>query len=213
MITVKEYRGHIRNWEELCERLELPLDLSREEREERILVRAYETWGHEMADHMYGMFAFALWDDEAKKLFCLRDQFGTKPFYYYETEDGQLLYGTMIRQITGQPGFRKELNEEMLQIYLSLTYVAGENTFFRGLKKLMPGHYLVWQDGKLEITRYWTPTFHPDESRTLDPLNDQRDHARGKDGRRDGGLFPLRRRGFILCARHVGCADVRFLRI
>ncbi len=93
MITVKEYRGHIRNWEELCERLELPLDLSREEREERILVRAYETWGHEMADHMYGMFAFALWDDEAKKLFCLRDQFGTKPFYYYETEDGQLLYG------------------------------------------------------------------------------------------------------------------------
>ena len=173
MITVKEYRGHIRNWEELCERLELPLDLSREEREERILVRAYETWGHEMADHMYGMFAFALWDDEAKKLFCLRDQFGTKPFYYYETEDGQLLYGTMIRQIIGQPGFRKELNEEMLQIYLSLTYVAGENTFFRGLKKLMPGHYLVWQDGKLEITRYWTPTFHPDESRTLEDWADE----------------------------------------
>ena len=96
MITVKEYRGHIRNWEELCERLELPLDLSREGREERILVRAYETWGHEMADHMHGMFAFALWDDEEKELFCLRDQFGTKPFYYYETEDGDLLYGTSL---------------------------------------------------------------------------------------------------------------------
>ena len=64
MITVKEYRGHIRNWEELCERLEIPLDLTREEREDRILIRAYETWGYEMADHMHGMFAFALWDDE-----------------------------------------------------------------------------------------------------------------------------------------------------
>ena len=173
MITVKEYRGHIRNWEELCERLEIPLDLSREEREEKILIKAYETWGYEMADHMHGMFAFALWDDEERKLFCLRDHFGTKPFYYYETEDGKLLYGTMIRQIMEQPGFKKELNEEMLQIYLSLTYVAGENTFFRGLKKLMPGHYLIWQNGRLQIERYWTPTFRPDESRTLEEWADE----------------------------------------
>ncbi len=135
MIKVKEYRGHIRNWEELCERLDIPLDLTREEREEQILVKAYETWGNEMADHMHGMFAFALWDEAEEKLFCLRDQFGTKPFYYYETADGKLLYGTTIRKIMEQPGFVKELNEEMLQLYLSLTYVAGENTFFRGLKK------------------------------------------------------------------------------
>ena len=173
MITVKEYRGHIRNWEELCERLEIPLDLTREEREEKILIRAYETWGYEMADHMHGMFAFALWDDSEKKLFCLRDQFGTKPFYYYETADGNLLYGTTIRQIMEQPGFVKELNEEMLQLYLSLTYVAGENTCFRGLKKLMPGRYLIWQDGKLSIKRYWMPTFHPDESKTLEEWADE----------------------------------------
>ena len=62
---------------------------------------------------MHGMFAFALWDEEEQKLFCLRDQFGTKPFYYYETEDGELLYGTMIRDIIDQPGFKKELNEEI----------------------------------------------------------------------------------------------------
>ena len=60
-----------------------------------------------------------------------------EPFYYYETADGKLLYGTTIRKIMEQPGFVKELNEEMLQLYLSLTYVAGENTFFRGLKKLL----------------------------------------------------------------------------
>ena len=168
MIKVQEYRGHIRNWEELCERLEIALDLPREEREAAILVKAYETWGYEMADHMHGMFAFALWDDQEKKLFCLRDQFGTKPFYYYETAEGDLLYGTTIRQIIEQPGFVKELNEEMLQIYLSLTYVAGEDTFFRGLKKLLPGRYLVWQNGKMEIVRYWKPEFHPDESKSLE---------------------------------------------
>ena len=173
MIKVKEYRGHIRNWEELCERLDIPLDLTREEREEQILVKAYETWGNEMADHMHGMFAFALWDEAEEKLFCLRDQFGTKPFYYYETADGKLLYGTTIRKIMEQPGFVKELNEEMLQLYLSLTYVAGENTFFRGLKKLLPGRYLVWQNGKLTIERYWMPQFHPDNSRTLEQWADE----------------------------------------
>lgn len=112
-------------------------------------------------------------DESEEKLFCLRDQFGTKPFYYYETADGKLLYGTTIRKIMEQPGFVKELNEEMLQLYLSLTYVAGENTFFRGLKKLLPGRYLVWQNGKLTIERYWMPQFHPDNSRTLEQWADE----------------------------------------
>lgn len=173
MITVKTYRGHIRNWKELCAELEIDPALPREEKEQEILVKAYQKWGGEMADHIYGMFAFALWDEEEKKLFCLRDQFGTKPFYYYETADGKLLYGTTIRKIMEQPGFVKELNEEMLQLYLSLTYVAGENTFFRGLKKLLPGRYLVWQNGKLTIERYWMPQFHPDNSRTLEQWADE----------------------------------------
>lgn len=173
MIKVQEYRGHIRNWEALCEELCIDKSLSRREREERILVRAFETWQFDMAAHLYGMFAFALWDEEEKQLFCLRDQFGTKPFYYYETEDGQVLYGTTIRGIMEQPGFVKELNEEMLQIYLSLTYVAGENTFFRGLKKLLPGRYLIWKDGVVTVKRYWKPEFHPDDSKSLEEWADE----------------------------------------
>lgn len=173
MIKVQEYRGHIRNWEALCEELCIDKSLSRREREERILVRAFETWQFDMAAHLYGMFAFALWDEEEKQLFCLRDQFGTKPFYYYETEDGQLLYGTTIRGIMEQPGFVKELNEEMLQIYLSLTYVAGENTFFRGLKKLLPGRYLIRKDGVVTVKRYWKPEFHPDDSKSLEEWADE----------------------------------------
>lgn len=195
MIEVKEYRGHIRNWKALCKELgidnvmgcetqdieedavmaasvsevdEEAITAARREREETILVKAYEKWGYDMANHMYGMFAFALWDDKEQKLFCLRDQFGTKPFYYYVTDEGKLLYGTKIRQIMEQPGFKKELNEEMLQLYLTLTYVAGEDTFFKGVKKLLPGRYLVWQNGKMEIVRYWKPEFKPDENKTLE---------------------------------------------
>ncbi len=138
MIKILEYNGHIRNWKVLCEELGIDSSLCRDERERAILVEAYKTWGYDMANHMHGMFAFALWDTVEKKLFCLRDQFGVKPFYYYETENGKLLYGSSIRKIMEQPGFVKELNEDMLQIYMSFTYVAGENTFFRGVKKIMP---------------------------------------------------------------------------
>ena len=174
MIEIKEYRGHIRNWESLSRELGFDASgMSREERERRILTEAYKKWGGKMADHMHGMFAFALWDEKEQKLFALRDQFGTKPFYYYITSDHRLLYGTMIRDIMKQPGFVKEVNEEMLQIYLSLTYVAGEDTFFKGVKKLMPGHYLEWKDGRLTITRYWTPEFHEDSSRSLEEYADE----------------------------------------
>ena len=173
MIEIKAYRGHIRNWEALCEELGLAKDMTREQREAAILVKAYETWGKQMPDHLYGMFAFALWDTEQEELYCVRDQFGTKPFYYYQTADGKLLYGTMIRDILDKEGFVKELNVDMLQIYMTLTYVAGEDTFFQGIKKLMPGCYLTFKDGKLDIVRYWKPEFHPDETKTLEDWADE----------------------------------------
>ena len=173
MIQIETYRGHIRNWKALGKELRIDAALSREEREEAILREGYALWGKDLPDHLYGMFAFALWDEENETLFCARDHFGTKPFYYYETEEGGLLYGTMIRDILGQEGFVKELNEEALQIYLSLTYAAGEDTFFKGLKKLMPGHTLTWKGGELEIDRYWAPTYTPDEDKSLEDWADE----------------------------------------
>ncbi len=173
MIEVKEYRGHIRNWEALCAELNIDKNLSRKEREDEILKKAYKKWGCDMADHLYGMFAFALWDDENKQLVCIRDQFGTKPFYYYVTNNGDFLYGTMIRNIMEQDGFVKEINKDALQLYMSLTYVAGENTFFKGVKKLMPGCCLIWKDGKININRYWKPEFKPDNSKNLEEWADE----------------------------------------
>ena len=173
MIQIEEYRGHIRNWKELCGELGIDAGLPRAEREQEILKKGYEAWGTALPDHLYGMFAFALWDEAAEMLYCARDQFGTKPFYYYQTEDGGLLYSTMIRTILEKEGFVKELNENMLQIYLSLTYTAGEDTFFKGLKKLMPGHFLTWKRGELTIERYFAPSYHPDESKTLEEWADE----------------------------------------
>ena len=173
MLMVTAFRGHIRNWKALCEELGVDKTLNREERYDEILIKAYEKWGYDMAHHMHGMFAFALWDDQEEKLFCLRDQFGTTPFYYHITEDGELLYGTRISTIIEEPLFVRELNLDMLQLYMGLTYAAGEDTFFKGIKKLLPGRYMIWQNGKLTIERYWKPEFHPDESKTLEEWADE----------------------------------------
>lgn len=173
MNSIIDYRGHIRNWKQLCEELGIADSLAREEREREIVLKAYEKWGHDVADHIYGMFAFAINDEAENKIFAVRDQFGTKPFYYYVTADNRLLCGTYIRPIMEQEGFVKELNEKMLQIYLTLTYVAGEETFFEGLKKLMPGHWLEFKDGKLTVERYWTPSFAPDKTKSLDDWADE----------------------------------------
>ncbi len=173
MIKICEYRGHIVNWRQLCDELEISRKLSREDRETEILCRGYEIRGHDIGAHLYGMFAVCLHDDSNNETFCIRDHFGTKPFYYYLTEDGRLLCGTMIRSIMERDGFIKELNRDMLQIYMSLTYTAGDNTFFKGIKKLMPGHWLSFINCKLEICRYWTPEFHPDNSKTLEEWADE----------------------------------------
>ncbi len=173
MLELKTYSGHIRNHKALCGELGIDPSLPREQKEEQILLAAYRRWGGMMADHLYGMFSFALYDTDSDTLFCLRDQFGTKPFYYYLTEDGRLLYGTTIREIMDADGFCKELNRKMLQIYLTMTYTTGEETFFKGVKKLLPGRYMTYRDGNIEITRYFRPTFSPDNSKSLTDWADE----------------------------------------
>ncbi len=173
MITVKEYRGHIRNHAALCTELGVDTKLERPELEKQILIEAYKRWGCDMANHLHGMFAFAIWDETEQKLVCIRDQFGAKPFYYYITKSGRILYSTFIRNIMKDEEFEKELNVDMLQIYMSLTYPAGEDTFFKGVKKLMPGRCLVWQNGVITINRYFAPTFKPDDSKTLEEWADE----------------------------------------
>lgn len=171
MIEIREYKGHIRNHKALCEELDLSKDLKREERENLILIKAYEKWGMDMINYLHGMFAFAIIDGD--KTILIRDHFGTKPFYYYKTTDGRILYSTQIRKIMEDKSFVKELNLPLLQIYLSLTYVPGDETFFKGVKKLMPGHFLIWENGKEKITRYYKYEMDIDNSRTSEEFSEE----------------------------------------
>ena len=174
MTELKAYNGLIRNWKELA--AELGVDVAgctRAEREEKILIAAYERWGEQMGTRINGQFGAALYDDGRKELFCLRDPLGAELFYYYETADGRLLYGTQIGDIASQAGFVRELNRPLLQFYLTFNYVPGEETLFRGIYKLEPGGFLVFGADGLKRGRWWELEFHPDESKTLDDWADE----------------------------------------
>ena len=173
MIVLKKYSGHIRNHRALCEELGIDLNLPRNEKEEKIIVSAFKKWGKEMANHIYGMFSFALFDDETDTYICIRDQFGTKPFYYYIDEDNNFLFSSTIREIMEHKGFKKELNQKMLQIYLTMTYTTGEETFFKGVKKLLPGRVLTFKNGEIKIERYFKPEFTPETTKTLNEWADE----------------------------------------
>ena len=143
MIEVKSYAGLIRNHVELVEELGVSIDgLSRTEREKALLAAAWKTWREQMCTHLNGQFAFALYDPETDELFCARDPLGAELFFYYQTADGRLLYGTQIKDLFDQPGFKRELNRELVQFFLGFTYVPGEETLFKGVYKLEPGGYL-----------------------------------------------------------------------
>ena len=166
-LQIRWYSGYIRNWQALCDELSLAKDLSREAREEAILKAAYQKWGMEMTAHLYGAFAFALYDDEQQKLYVVRDQVGQKQMFY-TVADGELLCSGDINEIAADPRVEKRLNKRMLQQYLFYGYPIGDETFYEGVYKLCPGHYAVWDGKNVTVTRYWQPVFTPDHSKTDD---------------------------------------------
>ena len=170
MIELKAYAGLIRNHKELASELGVCTNgLTRDQREQRLMVAAYERWGTQMGTHINGQFAAALFDTESQQLFCLRDILGAELFFYYQTADGRVLVGTSISDLFDQPGFVRELNQEMIQFYLAFTYLPGEETLFKGVFKLQPGGYLTYSDAQgLKLGTYWDLSFEPDESKTLD---------------------------------------------
>ena len=131
-----------------------------------VLVHLYEEHGAAMLDKLRGMFAFCIYNKEDKSLFIARDYFGIKPLYYAEM-DGHLLFGSEIKAFLPFPKFKKELNEEALENYLTFQYSVLDETFFKGVYKLPPAHYMLWKDGQKTITRYWTPEFKADTTRSL----------------------------------------------
>ena len=129
-----------------------------------VLLHGWEQWGRELLPRLRGMFAFALWDRRGGVLFCARDMFGIKPLYYCRCADGTLLFASEIKAFLDHPSFAKRLNTAQLPLYLSCQYSPGRDTFFAGVQKLLPGHFLEFSDGIVRTTRWVQPAFLPGDA-------------------------------------------------
>jgi asparagine synthase (glutamine-hydrolysing) len=129
------------------------------------IVHLYEEFGPRAVEHLRGMFAFAIWDGNKRRLLLARDRLGLKPLYYTLSEDGVLHFASEIKALLEARAVAPELNYNALADFAANRYTSGEETLFQGVKRLAPGHTLVWQDGKIEIERYWDVSFTKSDER------------------------------------------------
>jgi asparagine synthase (glutamine-hydrolysing) len=149
------YNGEIYNHAELRARLEASGHRYRSRSDTETIVHLYEEYGRECVRYLRGMFAFALWDGRRRRLFAARDRIGIKPFYYRYTGE-TFLFGSEMKALLGYPGLQAELNQAALPEYLAFGYLTGEETLFRGIRKLLPGHTLeLDESGQITIEPYW----------------------------------------------------------
>jgi len=162
------FNGEIYNHAELRKGLEERGHRYRTNSDTETIVHLYEEYGRGCVTHLRGMFAFAIWDRENGKLFVARDRLGIKPLYYRITDDS-FLFGSEIKVILAHGGFRPDFHLSALPEYLAFGYLSGEETFFNGILKLMPGHWLeVNERGELKIEQYWDL-----DTSTMEPVRDE----------------------------------------
>jgi len=150
------FNGEIYNYRELATQLQSHGHTFRTRSDTEVLVHAYETWGLNFVERLNGMFAFGLHDVRNGRVVLGRDHLGIKPLFYSVTDEG-LFFGSEIKAVLAGSGCAPRLQFASLQEYLVFRYVAGSRSFFHGVHRLPPGHVAVWQDGRLQVQRYWTP--------------------------------------------------------
>ena len=170
------FNGEIYNYQELREELINKGHVFSNNADTEVLIHGYEEYGEDLLKRLRGMFAFVIWDSKKKKLFGARDFFGIKPFYY-AVVDGQLVFASEIKSILMYTPYKKEMNKDALENYLTFQYSVLPETFFKGIYKLMPSHSITFENGKVDIKRYWEPVFEPDENTGLNELVDKIDNA------------------------------------
>lgn len=126
-----------------------------------VVLHGYMEWGPEVLKKLRGMFAFVIWDKERRELFGARDPFGIKPFYYAQM--GELFFfGSECKSFLPHPEFKKELNPNALKLYLTFQYSALNESFFKGVYRLLPGHYFFHREGRTEFASYHSFSFAPE---------------------------------------------------
>lgn len=163
------FNGEIYNYQPIKEMLIEKGHVFKSHADTEVLIHLYEEKGEEMLNDLRGMFAFAIYDMKNKKLFAARDFFGIKPFYY-GVFNNHMLFGSEIKSFLAFPDFKKEVNTVALENYLTFQYSVLDETFFKGVYKLKPGHYLVYKDGKIDIKRYFQPRFESEKAGLQDTI-------------------------------------------
>lgn len=158
------FNGEIYNFVELKDELKSKGHKFKNKSDTEVIIHGYEEWGKNVVEHLRGMFAFAIWDQNTKTLFMARDHFGIKPLYYAKFND-TLMFASEIKAFLDHPDFKKELNKEILSAYLCFNSTPTEETFFKGVYRLEPGHTLTYKDGKIEIERYFHLEFNETEQK------------------------------------------------
>lgn len=150
------FNGEIYNHLEIRKELENEFDYKGNSDTETIL-NGYRKYGKDIFQRMQGMWGIAIWDEQENKLLLSRDRIGIKPLYYY-FKNGLLVYGSEIKSILEHPDVKKELNLEELPNYLNYGMSSGNESLFKNIKKLAPGHFLeIDSKADISVDRYWHP--------------------------------------------------------
>jgi len=150
------FNGEIYNFQELQEQvLKLGHKLATKSDTE-VIVHLYEEYGVDCVKYLEGMFAFAIYDTNKKRLFIARDRMGEKPLHW-TLSSGKFIFSSEIKGILVHPATKTELNFAALQQYLALDYVPAPASIFEGIYKLMPAHFMLVEDGAVRVENYWLP--------------------------------------------------------
>ena len=149
------YNGEAFNFPEVRAELAGRGHLFKTRADTEAFVHAYEEWGENFLERFRGMFALALWDSRKRRLLLARDRIGIKPLYYALLKDGTLVFGSELKSLIVHPGLERKLDLKALDLFLTLEYIPAPHSIFQGIRKLPAGHLLIYQDGRIDIRKYW----------------------------------------------------------
>lgn len=171
--TVIVFNGEIYNYKELRAQEELNYSFHTKSDTEVILA-LYEKYGTKCVKYLRGMFAFAIWDEKNKRLFCARDRFGIKPFYYTSTKECFAFASEIKALLPFLPEIKT--NYSVLGEYLTFQYTLGSETLFQDINQLMPGHYLLVENERIVIKKYWDVNYQIDYEHSPSYFEEKLDH-------------------------------------
>jgi len=160
------YNGEVFNHPALMAQLQADGVQYRTHCDTETVLHIFERRGEAAPEELRGMFAYAVWDRRTRTLTLARDRFGVKPLYYALLEDGTLVFGSEMKAILASGMVKAALREDALPDYLANHATTGEGTLLAGIKRLLPGHTLVWRNGEVRTRRYWDLQFEAEAEET-----------------------------------------------